>query len=185
MKTASGKISFFFSLIMLIAFAGRTYAQSDDKKTEIINDSKEAKEAFLKKDPSMAKFFSESVGYAIFPNVGKGAFGVGGAAGNGVVYDGENLIGSAKMTQVSVGFQLGGQAYREVIFFESAKDLEHFKNNKLEFSAQVSAVAASSGVSANAKYKEGVAVFTMEKGGLMYEASLGGQKFKFTPNESK
>ena len=87
----------------------------------------------------------------------------------------------AKMTQVTIGFQAGGQAYREVIFFENATTLTRFKENKVEFSAQVSAVAASAGASANVKYKEGVLVFTMQKGGLMYEASLGGQKFKFNP----
>lgn len=83
------------------------------------------------------------------------------------------------MTQVSIGFQLGGQAYREVIFFEAKKDLDRFKENRVEFTAQVSAVAAASGASANAKYVDGVMVFTMQKGGLMYEASVGGQKFKY------
>jgi lipid-binding SYLF domain-containing protein len=111
--------------------------------------------------------------------VGKGGIGVGGAAGNGVAYEQGAKIGSAKMTQVSVGLQLGGQSYREVIFFEAKKDLDRFKDNHFEFSAQVSAVAASSGASANAKYKGGVMVFTMQKGGLMYEAAVGGQKFKF------
>lgn len=173
------------TMVLLITANVVVNAQSEDKKEQIISDSKEAKDAFEKKDAGMTKFFNESTGYAIFPNVGKGGLGVGGAAGNGVVYAGGNLIGSAKMTQVSIGFQAGGQAYREVIFFENAADLDRFKSNKIEFTAQVSAVAASSGASANAKYHEGVVVFTMEKGGLMYEASLGGQKFKFTPNESK
>jgi lipid-binding SYLF domain-containing protein len=78
-----------------------------------------------------------------------------------------------------VGFQAGGQAYREVVFFENSTSMERFKKNKIEFSAQVSAVAATAGASANAKYVDGVMVFTMQKGGLMYEASVGGQKFKF------
>jgi lipid-binding SYLF domain-containing protein len=81
---------------------------------------------------------------------------------------------------VSIGLQAGGQAYREVIFFETTEQLERFKQNKFEFSAQVSAVAATAGISANAGYNEGVAVFTMAKKGLMSEASVGGQKFSFT-----
>ena len=93
-------------------------AQSDEKKKEIENDSNEAKAAFLKEDPSMSKFFTGSYGYVIFPNVGKGGLGIGGAAGNGIAYEKGAMIGYAKLTQVSIGFQAGGQAYREVIFFE-------------------------------------------------------------------
>jgi len=167
-----------FTIIVLLSNV-QSFAQSDEKKEELKTESAEAKGAFLKEDTGMAKFFNDSYGYAIFPNVGKGGLGVGGAAGNGVVYEQGNIIGFAKLTQVSIGFQAGGQAYREVIFFETADELGRFKANKIEFSAQVSAVAAASGASANAKYIEGVAVFTMAKGGLMYEASVGGQKFKF------
>jgi len=101
------------------------------------------------------------------------------ASGNGVAYEHAAKIGMAKLTQVTIGFQLGGQSYREVIFFESKKDMDRFKENKIELSAQVSAVAAAAGASANAKYVEGVMVFTMQKGGLMYEASVGGQKLKY------
>jgi lipid-binding SYLF domain-containing protein len=104
---------------------------------------------------------------------------LGGAAGNGAVFQKGNLVGMAKMTQVSVGFQWGGQAYREVIFFESEADLNRFKENKIEFSGQASAVAVTKGAAANIKYKEGVMIFSQTKGGLMYEASVGGQKFKF------
>jgi lipid-binding SYLF domain-containing protein len=104
---------------------------------------------------------------------------VGGAGGNGVVYQKGKVIGTAKMVQVNVGAQVGGQAYREVIFFENKDALDRFKNNKLEFAGQVSATAAKAGASANAKYREGVQVFTEEKGGLMLEASLGGQKFTY------
>ena len=166
--------------IIIITFqVFNSFAQSEAKKEELKTESAEAKTAFLKEDDGMAKFFNNSYGYVIFPNVGKGGLGVGGAAGNGVVYEQGNMIGYAKLTQVSIGFQAGGQAYREVIFFETADEMNRFKANKIEFSAQVSAVAAASGASANAKYIEGVAVFTMAKGGLMYEASVGGQKFKF------
>ena len=85
------------------------------------------------------------------------------------------------MTQVTIGFQVGGQAYREVVFFQEKSALDRFKENKVEFSAQVSAVAAKSGASGNAKYTDGILIFTQQKGGLMYEASVGGQKFKYTP----
>jgi lipid-binding SYLF domain-containing protein len=154
--------------------------QSRAKKKEIIADSKIAKEEFIKTDSLMEVLFQKAYGYVIFPNVGKGGFIVGGAAGNGAVYERSKLVGFAKLSQLSIGFQAGAQAYREVVFFESENDMERFKNSQIEFAAQVSAVAATAGASANVKYAEGVMVFTMQKGGLMYEASVGGQQFKFT-----
>lgn len=168
---------FIFFVTLLFSFS--VFSQSAEKKKEIIRDAKEAKAAFLKTDPGLTKFFESSYGYVIFPNVGKGGLGVGAAAGNGAVWQRGQLIGTAKLTQVSIGFQAGGQAYREIIFFETDEDLSRLKANKAEFSAQVSAVALASGASADAKYTEGVLVFTQAKGGLMYEASVGGQKFKF------
>ena len=173
------------SLPLILGFLGiiaSVHSQSDSKKQKIADDSQNAKAEFIKTDKDMAGLFSKSFGYVIFPNVGKGAVGVGGASGTGAAYEGGALIGSAKLTQVSIGFQFGGQAYREVIMFENKDAMDRFKKNKIEFSAQVSAVAAKSGASANAKYVDGVMVFTMAKGGLMYEASVGGQKFKYTPN---
>jgi lipid-binding SYLF domain-containing protein len=175
------KIKSFTLLLMFIGVIASVNAQSDSKKKKIVSDSEVAKKEFIKADDKMNGLFSKAYGYVIFPNVGKGAVGVGGAAGTGAVYERDTLIGTAKLTQVSVGLQLGGQAYREVIFFEDIKAMDRFKKNKIEFSAQVSAVAAASGASANAKYVEGVLVFTMQKQGIMYEASLGGQKFKFDP----
>jgi lipid-binding SYLF domain-containing protein len=169
---------------MLILVAGlfifsNGLAQSDSKKQKIIADGNTAKAEFVKADPKMAALFAKAYGYAIFPNVGKGGLGIGGATGNGTAYERGKMIGMARMTQVSIGLQWGGQAYREVIFFETKKDLDRFKENRVELSAQVSAVAVTAGASADAKYVDGVMVFTMQKGGLMYEASIGGQKFKF------
>lgn len=155
------------------------FGQSNAKKNKIIADSKTAKAEFIKSDPLMKALFEQAYGYVIFPNVGKAGFGIGGAAGNGVVYQHNKRIGMAKLSQLSIGFQAGGQAYREVIFFESKKELNRFKQSRFEFSAQASAVAVTAGASANVKYTDGVMVFTMQKGGLMYEASIGGQKFKF------
>ena len=175
-------IKSFTLLVIVCALVTSATAQSDSKKKKIEEDSRSAKEDFIKADKEMSGLFSKAHGYVIFPNVGKGGVGVGGAAGNGTVYERDAVIGTAKLSQVSVGFQFGGQAYREVIFFETSEAMERFKKNKIEFSAQVSAVAAAAGASANAKYVEGVMVFTMQKGGLMYEASVGGQKFKFDAN---
>lgn len=168
-------------IMVLVAVINATpmLGQSTSKKNKIIADSKTAKAEFIKADPLMKGLFEKAYGYVIFPNVGKGGLGVGGAAGNGVVYEHNKKVGMAKLSQLSIGFQAGGQAYREVIFFESKKELERFKDSRFEFSAQVSAVAVTEGASANVKYSDGVMVFTMQKGGLMYEASVGGQKFKF------
>jgi lipid-binding SYLF domain-containing protein len=175
MKTCHSILSTFLMCLLFSA----AWAQSESKKEKVITDSKEAKAEFIKADKAMDGQFSKSYGYAIFPNVGKGGLGVGGAAGNGAVYEQGKQVGTAKLSQVSIGLQAGGQSYREVIFFENKESMDRFKDNRVEFSAQVSAVAAASGASANAKYVEGVMVFTMQKGGLMYEASVGGQKFKF------
>jgi len=155
---------------------GVLHAQDKDK---IMQDSKEARTSFVKTDPSMQQLFSKSHAYVIFPNIGKGGLVVGGAGGNGTVYQNGKAIGTANMVQATIGAQAGGQAYREVIFFENKEALDRFKDNKFEFSGQVSAVAVKSGVSDNAKYREGVSVFTEEKGGLMAEASVGGQKFTY------
>lgn len=165
---------------LLFVFVGiATVGHAQSKKEKLTKDSQEAKQEFLKADGKMANVFTSAYGYVILPNVGKGGIGVGGASGNGIVYERGKIVGMASMKQVSIGFQFGGQAYREVIFFEAKKDLDRFKENRVEFSAQVSAVAVTAGASANAKYVEGVMVFTMQKGGLMYEASVGGQKFKY------
>lgn len=173
----TGKLPF---LLLGFLVAGTfSFAQGNSKDSKIVADAKEAKADFIKADGLMSNLFNNSYGYAIFPNVGKGGIGVGGAAGNGAVFQKGALIGMAKMTQVTVGFQWGGQAYREVIFFETKADLDRFKQNKIEFSGQASAVAATAGAAANVKYKDGVMIFSQIKGGLMYEASIGGQKFKF------
>lgn len=168
-------------LMMMVCTLGTTsiFGQSESKKNKIIADASTSKTEFIKADPLMKSIFSNAHGYVIFPNVGKGGVGVGGAAGNGAVYEKGQLIGMAKLSQLSIGLQAGGQAYREVIFFESKAAMDRFKDSKFEFSAQVSAVAVKAGASGNAKYTDGVMVFTMQKGGLMYEASVGGQKFTF------
>jgi lipid-binding SYLF domain-containing protein len=167
----------FFSTLLISIGA---FTQNSKKDRKLIEDSRNAKDEFIRTDGLMNNLFSNAYGYVIFPNVGKGAIGIGGAAGNGIVYEGDAIVGRAQMKQVSIGFQWGGQAYREVIFFENKSALDRFKEDKIEFSAQASAVAATAGASANIKYSDGVMIFTQQKGGLMYEASIGGQKFDFT-----
>jgi len=174
-KTRSRLLLLFFVLF----FSCLTHAQSDKDK-KLMKDCDSAKAEYLRTDPLLSNLFANATGYVIFPNVGKGAVGVGGASGNGIVYEKGVATGKAKMSQVSVGFQFGGQAYRELIFFENAAALDRFKKNKFEFSAQASAVAVKTGASANAKYNDGVMIYTQQKGGLMYEASVGGQKFKYS-----
>ena len=166
-------------LVITLAVPSFAFAQ-DSRDRKLIDDSKSAREQFVKSDSLMQSLFNNSAGYAIFPNVGKGGIGIGGAAGNGVLFENGKIVGRASMKQVSVGFQFGGQVYREVIFFENPAAVERFKQNKIEFTARASAVAAKSGAAANVKYADGVMVFTQEKGGLMYEATIGGQKFDYT-----
>jgi lipid-binding SYLF domain-containing protein len=166
-------------IILLLSFVNSIGFAQNSKDRKIIADANEARSEFIRVDGLMSNLFSNAYGYVIFPNVGKAGIGIGGAAGNGAVYERGILIGMAKMTQVTIGFQWGGQAYREVIFFETKIALDHFKADNLEFAAQASAVAATAGAAANAKYKNGVMIFSQVKGGLMYEASVGGQKFKF------
>jgi lipid-binding SYLF domain-containing protein len=140
---------------------------------------------FKKKDPSLSKFFSGAVGWVVFPTVGKGAIGVGGAGGKGVLFEKGKALGEASLAQITIGLQLGGQSYSEIVFFESDAAMNDFKKGNFALAAQVSAVAISAGAAANAAYQDGVAVFTATKGGLMYEASVGGQKFGYKPFGAK
>lgn len=172
-----------FLAISLILFAIVSFGQDDndkdkDKDKDVAADARQAKADFLDTDPGISEFFNSAYGYAIFPGIGKGGLGVGGAGGKGIVYRGGGATGDCKMSQVTIGVQAGGQKYAEVIFFQNAEAYERFTGNKFEFAAQVSAIAMKSGVSADAEYRDGMLVFTQGIGGLMYEASVGGQKFK-------
>jgi lipid-binding SYLF domain-containing protein len=138
---------------------------------------------FKEKDPGIQRFIDEAAGYVVIPTVGKGGIGIGGARGKGVLYEGGSVTGIVTLTQLTIGFQWGGQAYSEFIFFQNSTSLDHFKQGNYELGAQASAVAVTAGVSADANYSGGVAIFTQTKGGLMYEASVGGQKFKFEAKE--
>jgi len=178
------KLNLFKLLILVFAVVNIPFginAQDNKEKEKLLSESTKVKTGFIKTDPSMDGLFASSFGYVIFPKNGKGGLIIGGSGGNGVVYEKEKSIGMAKMAQVTVGAQVGGASYSEIIFFENKEALDRFKENKVELSSQITAVALKSGASKNAKYSDGVTVFTQNLTGLMAEATVGGQKFTYSP----
>ena len=184
-------------LSLAVAFASHTALAGAKENVPF----QEAKKAFI--DAGTAEIFNTAYGYALFPSIGKGGIGIGGAHGKGRVFSGGQMTGTTSMTQVTVGFQLGGQVFSQVIFFEDKRAYDEFTSGNFEFGAQATAVALTAGASASVgggagasvgasggqnnanttgSYRKGLAIFTIAKGGLMYEAALGGQKFSFTPN---
>jgi lipid-binding SYLF domain-containing protein len=182
----------FLALVLLALPAIPAWADEYDDATKVFLNAGESGE-----------FFSKAYGYALFPSIGKGGVGIGGAYGKGRVYVKGKVVGDTSMTQVTAGLQLGGQAYSQIVFFEDERSLKEFTSGNFEFGAEASAVAitaaagvkgSTAGSSAGAsggkndaktkgKYNKGMATFTVAKGGLMYEASVGGQKFKYTPRK--
>ncbi|MBW2246672.1 MAG: lipid-binding SYLF domain-containing protein [Deltaproteobacteria bacterium] len=157
----------------------------------------------FKKSEAVQPFLKSAYGYAVFPTVGKAGFGIGGAYGKGQVYRGGKVTGEAKLFKATIGFQLGGQVFSEIIFFKDKRAYDEFTGGNFEFDATASAVAITAGAQAKAgtegatagasagpntdtqakaRYHKGMAVFVHIKGGLMYEAAIGGQKFSFTAN---
>jgi lipid-binding SYLF domain-containing protein len=179
-------------VLLVLSLLGASLAWADSY-TDTIKIFKDAGQS--------GEFFKNAYGYAVFPTIGKGGIGIGGAHGRGRVYVGDKYVGNTKMTQVTIGAQLGGQAYSEIIFFEDKRAFDEFTSGNFEFGAQATAVAITAGASATASttgrsagasvgkrdaktvgaYNKGTAVFTVAKGGLMYEASIGGQKFSYKP----
>jgi lipid-binding SYLF domain-containing protein len=168
-------------LLLPLLVACNTTPRTEEDRATLDAECDAAITTFRENDYGLKGWFESAAGYAIFPSVGKGGMGIGGAFGRGQVYRKGELIGYSTLSQATIGFQLGGQAYSEVIFFEDGPALERFLGGNFEFGAQASAVAATAGASADADYAQGVAVFTLAKGGLMYEASVGGQKFTYEP----
>ena len=170
-------------LLALIALAMVTTAgwSQSYKDRRLIRDVEDARELLLKTNPDLNSYFDRSAGYVLFPNVGKGGLFVGGASGKGIVYQDQKAIGVADLKQLSIGFQAGGQAIIELIFFETEDDLNNFKLSEFQFSAEASAVALKSGIALAAKYTDGVAVFALPKAGLMAGAAVGGQRFTYQP----
>ncbi len=160
----------------------------------------------FKKSKVVQPFFENAYAYAVFPTVGKGGIGIGGAYGKGRVYQGGKVTGEATLAKVSIGFQLGGQAFSEIVFLKDKRAYDEFTSGSFEFDASASAVAITAGAQAKAGtegatagasagpatgkqaktgYHKGMAVFVHTKGGLMYEAAIGGQKFSFKPFKTK
>ena len=180
-------------IIAILGFALPAVPAWADSYSDTINVFKKAGES--------GHFFNTAYGYAVFPTIGKGGVGVGGAYGKGRVYQKGRYVGDTSMTQLSVGFQLGGQAYSQIVFFQDERAFKEFTGGAFEFSADAQAVAitaaatasantggASAGVSGGkndaktvGQYNKGMATFTVAKGGLMYQATIGGQKFGYTP----
>jgi len=154
--------------------------QPGEAEDQAVKQAGQAIEELKRADPGLERFFDHAAGYAVFPTVGKGAIGIGGAHGTGVLYEKGIPTGQVSMTQLTVGLQLGGQAYTEVIFFQTKKVLKNFKKGEYAVAAEVSAVVAASGATADAKYVDDVSIFTLPKGGVMAEASVGGQRFAYT-----
>jgi len=178
-----------FAMVLAVLMAGPALA---DKYADTI--------AVFKKSDAVQPFFKNAYGYAVFPTIGKGGLGIGGAYGKGQVYQGGKVAGEASLVKLSIGWQAGGQAFSQMIFFEDKRAYDEFTSGEFEFDASASAVAITAGAQAKAgtggatagasagpatgkqakaSYRKGMAVFVHTKGGLMYEAAIGGQKFSF------
>jgi len=166
----------------LLALAGcATAPETDAKKAELHTGAMNAMTQLKADDPTLSQQIANAYGYAIFPSVGKGGAVVGGAYGRGEVYEQGKKIGWADLSQATIGAQLGGESFSELILFENKAALDNFRNGGLKFAANASAVALKSGAAESAKYTDGVKVFVEPKAGLMVEAALGGQSFSFQP----
>lgn len=169
------------SLAMLPIAACSTAPKTESQRDTLQNDAKEALARFKEKDASLNNVLSKSAGYAVLPEVGKGGLGIGGSYGRGVVYENGRFAGYCDLTQGTIGLQAGGQSFSELIVFLKQSELDKFKDNTFQFAANASAVAITSGAAGSADYSKGVLVFTLPRGGLMAEASVGGQRFSFVP----
>lgn len=178
-------IKYVWMAIALIAVAAisacSTAPKSKQGKADIEAEARSSLATARRQDPSLARLIDNSAGVAVFPSVGKGAAGVGGAYGKGVLFEGSRVTGYCDLSQATIGLQLGGQSYTQLLVFENQNSLSNFKGGNLRFAAQATAVAIKSGAGANAQFTDGVAVFTMDEAGLMFEASIGGQRFSFQP----
>jgi lipid-binding SYLF domain-containing protein len=167
------------SLLMGCSTAPKTSAE----RMTLQDDAQATLTRFKSQDPSLEHVLANSTGYAIFPSIGKGGLIAGAAYGRGTVYEGGKQMGYADMQQGSVGAQIGGETYAELIIFQTPEALYKFKNNNFTFGANATAVALQAGAAAGTEFKDGVAIMLETKGGLMADASLAGQKFHYVPND--
>lgn len=167
------------SVIVLAMMTTLSFAQSDDDK-RVMDDADKA--ILMLKDTKLKSnsFFENSLAYVVFPNVGEGALIIGAAAGNGVVYENGVAIGMAKLKKLDIGLQAGGEAFTEIIFFETKDEFEDFKEGEFEFSVEAKAVILDKGAGKKANYDDGVIIFVKSKGGAMADLSVGGQKFSYS-----
>ncbi len=159
------------------ATAPKTAEERQDLKAGATDALKQMEAA----DPGLDRFLRDSYGYAVFPHVGKGGYIFGGGYGRGIVYKQGEPVGYADVTQASVGLQVGGQSFMQVLAFENAASFDRFTAGSLNLAANVSAVILKTGAAAAAKYTDGVAVFVKPIAGAMVEASVGGQQFSYRP----
>ncbi|WP_321326576.1 lipid-binding SYLF domain-containing protein [Thiomicrorhabdus sp.] len=200
---AVSSLTVFASAYSSTVYADDEFSDSQPEMTQDVDDAEYDKTiAAFHQAPQSAAFFDNSYGYAVFPTIGKVGFVIGGAYGKGRVYEHGRLAGTAEMTQATIGFQLGGQAFSQIIFFQDQRAYDEFTSGNFEFGAQASAIVINAGANAEAstkgtsasanagerhvkadgQYYKGMAVFSLAKGGLMYEATIGGQKYNFYPN---
>lgn len=167
--------------VMGIALLGAcsTAPHTDDDRYELRKDADSALTLARSNSRNFDSLIRDAPGFAVFPSVGKAGAGVGGAYGRGIVYANGTPVGYTDLSQATIGAQLGGQTYTQILVFENVNALNRFREGNYEFSAQATAVALKSGEGANAKFRDGVAVFTMAERGLMAEAAVGGQKFSY------
>lgn len=149
------------------------------KDTKLQDQVKSSMSMMAKENPNVRKMYNSAYGYVVFPKITKGGLIVGGAGGHGLVFEKNTVIGSSTLMQATLGAQIGGQQYAEYIFFENKAALDRFTNNKFKLAGGISAVALDKAVSGNIDYQDGVAVYTHANKGLMAEATLGTQKFKY------
>jgi hypothetical protein len=173
------KLALLTAVLFFMTSPAVLWAFEPDTSNEMQLDAARAILDVKNNDPGIQEFFDGAAAYAVFPSVGKGAIGVGGAHGKGLVIVDDKVIGKTSLSQITIGLSLGGQKYAQFIFFKDDVALGHFKRGNYEMGAQASAVAVTAGASADADYDGGVAVFTNIAGGLMADASVGGQKFTF------
>ncbi len=181
MKSTKLNRNVYFIMLALVFLVFASCGSMKNTGEDLVADAQQAKTTIEQNFPEMSDHFDEAVGYAIFPNVGKGAYVIGGASGNGAVYENGRLVGYGDLKQLDVGLQIGGKAFIEVLFFETEEALEEFKNGSYELSANASAVVLDEGASRTLDFTEGVAVVTMPKEGAMAGVSVGGQRFGFQP----
>lgn len=174
---AYGLLTSALGVVFLTACA--TAPHTADDRNELMRDANEALALARSTHAGFDSIIRQAPGYAVFPSVGKGAAGVGGAYGRGIVYKNGTPVGYTDLSQATVGFQLGGQKYTQILVFENTNTLDRFRQGNYEFSAQATAVALQSGEGANAQFRNGVAVYTTDESGMMFEAAVGGQKFSY------